>query len=282
MLVKKRQMIMVIEYIMFLFPFFMPGGLTSLSGAENINISFHILKVVSIIIFLVLQRKIKISMNNRILLVVSLGLGISIADLLNTQNILSLRFAIFMPALYIMCVHMIKTDKKVFLLSIVLLFGGYNVIQALTVIKYYPNGINNYSGPYWKMTLAGAQYFMGAKNQMFSYMLLFLFSYFVYNFVIKQNEKWLKNMLIIILLFMLEAIRLDSANTLVCVALFGVFCLLSAWGINKRIRIIFNANIYIFLGSIAFVAICLLSQMSFMTIFSGFFDLIYHKIDTHT
>ncbi len=252
--------ITVIAMIILLMPFFMPGGLVSLPGMERINIVFHTFKIVSIVIFIVTMNKsINIYGNKKLLLLfLFYGAGVSIANLIHDANILALRSVVFFPIFVLICLHFLSKDSFKFYTAICYLSGIYNVIQALTVIIYYPNGINHYIGSYWKQTLAGAIYFFGSKNQALFYMLVFLIT-----FVIKEKirtGKYIKRVYVYIAFFAVEAVRIDSANTLFCLLLFGIIYTVCMMRIQEKFSFLFTPGLYIGFNILIFFFICILAK----------------------
>lgn len=256
---KKKTSTSLIKLIVILVPFFFPGGLTILPGLQNINYVFHSLKIVSILLFLITEKNsLRIHGNQDIyILTILYGFGIAASNILHNQNILALRTFVFYPFLLLICMQYLLEKQIIFINAVFFITGAYNLVQIITVIMYYPNGMNHYIGYYWKQTLAGAQYFLGGKNQAIFYIILFLLVSVIRENLIK--EKMSKKIYIYFVIFGMELYYLDSANSIICLLIFVVFYTLCVMKVEKRFPFLFCSNIYIVFSIAVFVMVCLLA-----------------------
>lgn len=240
-------------------PFFFPGGMTQFPGLGNINYVFHALKIISIVIFFLTEKQAlkTYGQRNACIAAFLFGLAVSLTNLIHGDNILALRTAVFFPMFMLICIHYLVVKFDEFVLSLCSIFGLYNIFEALTVIKYYPHGVNNYTGYFWEQTLAGAQYFFGSKNQAFFYMLFFLLFVSIKQY--RKTKKTSKRIFVYIALFMFEGYKLGSANTLVCLILFWGFYLLCTTKAYEKVKVLFKPRIYIAIGIAIFFVICVFS-----------------------
>lgn len=260
--------------ILILTPFLMPGGLLSIPGLEKINILFHLLKIVSILVFVTLNGgKVKIKGWDYII-VFLFGASISITNFIHSFDVLAFRNMVFFISFFVICRTTCNNNRYLFFKSLTYLTAIYNIIQAITIVIYYPNGLNHYVGYYHKMTLAGAQYFFGSKNQMFFYMMLFLVSFFIMKKLEKPNKKSNRLFLSVIGIFLVESWVLDTANTIVCLVIFSIFYFLIRVGINKRVKFLFNPYMYIILSICIFFIICIFSLGENIKLVGTVFNLI--------
>lgn len=246
-------------------PFFLPGGISSyFIGPVPINTMFHLLKGLSIILFILISGKAIVRENYKftVCFVLSLtyGFGLFLANSLNSGDLLSIRFVLFLPALVLIIGFFLKTEPWCALTALILLLGIHNILEAATIVLFYPYGMNDFHGHYWELTLAAAQYWLGAKNQAFSFMVLFLLVYSVRGFLAKG--KLPKSTLLLSALFAVEAYVLSSSATLICLLLFIV-----TYGILTIARrsfqyMIFNPYVCIGAVGLVFLCFCVLSAAS--------------------
>ncbi len=248
-----------IKLAIILIPFFFPGGLSVIHGFEKINYVFHAFKILAIVLFILIEKKPSHIRGKRGIVFLSLlyGLGISFSNIIHDFDLFAFRNMVFFPAFILICIHYLYKKKCIFIESLCYITFFYNICEAFTVIKFYPHGINNYTGYYWEQTLAGAQYFFGSKNQAVFYMLLFLLTLALKEY--EKKQEIIKRIYIYAVLFLIEATVLDSANTIVCILLFIVMYSLCVSGAFKRIPLLFKPQMYIWISIIVFFAICILS-----------------------
>ncbi len=246
-------------------------------GLEKLNIVFYMLKLFAIILFLMKVSSVYVYKNSMPIVFIFLyGLAISISNLFHGGSILALRSALFFPALFLICSYFIRKRALWFLDGACLLFGVYNALQLITVILFFPHGITHYSGEFWKQTLAGAIYFFGAKNQAVMYILTFLFTWSVRNWV--HTQKISIKIIAVSLIFMAEVYILDSASSIVCIALFIFFYIICTSRIEKHFSILFNPYLYYCVVAALLVLICVLSKAESFTFIGKFLSLLGRSI----
>ena len=271
---KKHTLKQILQLIMFFSPFFLPGGLSVILGTEAINYLFHGLKIAAILIFLASEKRPLDDFGNKTLLicVMMYGLAISTTNIIHGQNILAARHAVFFPFFCLMCIHYIKKNPRRFFEALGLLTGIYNLIQIGTVLLYYPNGVNHYTGMSREQTLAGAQYFFGGKNQAIYYMLLFLFSVAAKEYL--KKSKIPKRIFFYIGIFSAELLLLDSANSIISLFIFICFYTILLLKVQNKFSVLFNPYIYLTLGIFIFVSVCILSMASTLLFSNVIFKLL--------
>lgn len=259
-----------IKMLLILLPFFLPGGLGYVFEIENINIIFHVLKIISIVFYIFTEKFLVrvYSYKKELLLVFIYGVAISFSNLYHSHDILALRTCVFFPFFMLICINYLTVNRKGFINVILLIFGVYNICQIITIIKFFPNGLNDYTGYFWEDTLAGAQYFFGGKNQAVYFILVFL-----YLAAIKKKQKFNIFIYIYSAIFIMESVKLDSANTMVSIVLFCGFYVLATSGVFEKTVFLFNPYIYIFISVIFFIT-CVFSNGGQIGIISNILELL--------
>ena len=261
---KKHSLKRMMQLMLIMIPFFLPGGLTVITGTEAVSYLFHGMKLF-VITFFVFNTKVAFKNNgNKELLgwIILYGLAISTTNLMHGQGVLAFRHVLFFPMFFVICVHYVKKDSLLFFEALAVLTGVYNLIQIVTVVLFYPNGVNHFTGIFWEQTLAGAQYFFGGKNQAIYYMLLFLLSV-----TIKERLKGSdipKRIYLYSGIFAVELLFLDSANSIANLMIFMLFYTLLTLKVEAKFSFLFNPYLYLGLGVFIFVSFCVLSMAGTM------------------
>lgn len=205
-----------------LLPFCAPGGIVSGSVAGiSINGMFQGGRFLAIALFFVFCDKgklLELKMNKIIALCMLMGFGYSVAHFFAGDHYYSARFLILFPSFAIMLQYLAIYYRSDLVRAITLLSGAWLLAEAVTVVLYYPSGLNNYQGYWFDQTLAGAQYWLGGKNQIYPWAIVFLVFYSVDWFY--RHGKLPNTTIGFGIALLILAAVLNSAGTVVCIVLF--------------------------------------------------------------
>lgn len=244
-------------YCCMLLPFFIPQFFSTMIPHANILTYLLRLIAIAVIVFYILKKRnvqtIKRDYKSMWLLGIFLGLGITMAEM-SRGDLISFRFFVFYTVCSLVACFCLSNKPMVCLDALIYLMGAYNVLQLLTLILYYPGGINHYIGANLRWTKAGAIYFLGGKNQAVFYMLLFMFC--VALKVLLKEKRLPKRVFVYSAIFIVESYILDSSATLVCLLLWvGLyFLILTNW--NKKLPIMFHPFLYFAGCMLILLALC--------------------------
>lgn len=194
---------------------------------------------------------------NLFIFIVFFSLFETLSELFKTANPLAMRFFLFYTGFAFIMFSVIKKNPQLLFEEATRLFGIYNVIQLITVLIYYPYGMNNYTGDFGIETVKrGAVYFLGGKNQMFSYMLLFLLCYYFKE--MRKNKKLPKKIFLFFTVFICEAYFLDSAASILTLIFVGATLVIADSRFLKKIWRLFNPYGLLVALSAIFIVFCYL------------------------
>lgn len=265
-----------IAIILFLVPFFQPGCFIYMSiGTISCSSIFNLLKIISAVVF-IFDQNLRFRMFTKVesallLFVMLLGFFMSISNFVHTDSVIEFNTFFSFAIFCYMCIFWLNKRPGTFISALVLLFGIYNIIQLITVVSYYPNGIFNYTGAYYAQTLAKAKYFFGGKNQAIFYMLAFLVLLILKNEIHGKRSGWKE--IIWGVVFAAELFVLDSSASLICLLLFGILCITASRVLRSAFRWIYKPYICLIGSCVFFVIVCVLGKASAIPLISQFLAL---------
>lgn len=244
-----------------LFSFISPPYLEEI---QYLKILFYGLKFVTVVLFLGI-RGYKLTIPNKnndlnkygvMIAIILLAFFESLSNFIKTVNLLSIRYIILYIGFAQILLDESQKNPDMLIEEMTKLLWSYHFIQLITILLFYPYGINDYHSPLGtEYDLSGAAYFFGGKNQMLSYMLLFLLCNH-FNCIIHQG-KISKRSYVYLLIFICEAYFLDSFASIFCLILIGGVLFITDTKILRKIWRMFNPYFLLLLLLIIFIICCI-------------------------
>ena len=201
-------------------------------------------------------QKTRLDIHLFIVMVINYAFAQSVIVLLKKFSLTAFGYPIFHVAYLFILYTTLERKPKLLVKNALVIFGVYNIVQILSIIKFYPRGMLSSRS----VIAAEAVYFFGGKNQIFIPMLIFLLALCIENIVEHGNIR--KGTFFIIAAFALESILIDSMSAFACIALFGAVCLLLFTKAHKYLVYVFNPYLLFALLCVIFVMFCIINSYS--------------------
>lgn len=225
------------------------------------RIVIYCLRIISLTFFLLVYKVLFPGKKDRELyyltiFIMTFGSAQSIAEMLKTGNPLSLRFIVFYTGFSLVVITMLKEKPNEVLNYLLYVLSIYNIIQLLTVIIYYPQGMT----PELGTDSSKAVYFFGGKNQAFVFMLLLLLLLTIKG--ILDKGKISKFISLVIIVFAVEGYVLDSMATVVCLILLALGYALAITKRHRIFRKLLNPYILLLIIGVIFGVFCIANSLT--------------------
>ena len=209
---------LLIKFLVCLFPFFKPYYITQFSGITQI---YNILQIfVAVIMIFEFLKGEKLSKTIGIIMIMEICLIFS--SVLSDLNIIdTVKNVIQTIILCILIENFSKKDISKLFLALKILLVFFLIIDFIFVIKY-PLGIRIDLYNVW---------FFGAKNSQIAYILPALFVTYIYNFILHKTNRWFKIEYIVLVLISFYILYIVNSVTSIIVLL--LFFILLFFSHNK-------------------------------------------------